>query len=168
MFGRLKDKSAEKHLRAELAKLTPASRLYLEGHGYWKTHKLGEWGPEEVADLLVDCGSKPVAVISIMACELAKARKHADHQVEGTAIENSMNSFAQRFHYLLGFKYRLFVPVLARLRCVTSTPAGSKVTTRNGQYYAHQPRSKVRFDWGTDGGQSISYVDYDEPEELYA
>jgi hypothetical protein len=167
VFGRLKDKSAEKHLRAELAKLTPASRLYLEGHGYWKTQKLGEWGAEEVADLLVECGLKQVAVISIMACEAAKAQKHTGHEVVGTAVENTLNSFAYQFHFLLAFKHQLFVPVHARLRVVTTTPAGTKVVRKNGQWCVHQPRSKVRFDWGPTGGQQISYVDYAELEEVY-
>jgi hypothetical protein len=51
-LGKLQDRSADKHLRIEIAKLTTQSRLYLEGHGTWRAQKLGDCGPEEVADLL--------------------------------------------------------------------------------------------------------------------
>src|SRR5262245_61744247 len=58
--GRAQDRQAAKHLRAELAKLTANSRLYLEGHGSWKAQRLADWGPEEVADLLADHGLREV------------------------------------------------------------------------------------------------------------
>jgi hypothetical protein len=106
-------------------------------------------------------------MISVVACELAKAQKHIYHTVSDLAVGACMNSFAQKLHYFLGFKHRIFSPVQARLRPVAVAPDRSKTTRRQGQLYWYQPRSKVRFDWGT-SGQTIAFVDYEMTEAAYA
>jgi hypothetical protein len=166
-IGKMMDRAADQRVRAEIGKLTANSRLYLEGHGYWKARTLADWGPEDLADLLADYGLREVKLISLVACELAKAQKHENHVARESAVGACMNSFAQKFHYFLGFKHRIFAPVQARLRCVLVAPDGSKTTRTDGQLYRYQARSKVRFDWGTEG-QTMAYVDYETPEAAYA
>lgn len=163
---------AEKLLRTALSKLTWKSRLYLRGHGDWKSQHLGSLNPKRVARRLSRNGLCSAPLISITGCCLAKNRKHTDHQVVDTAFANSMKSFAQQFHWFLMQDYGIGCALVARLRklSVANTQfdpmnQGMKFTSRDGKNYYHQPRSKVRFVWVSEFKQRIEYVDYAGPEE---
>jgi hypothetical protein len=101
-------------LANEINKLTAWSRLYIRGHGDYINQQLGDWGPVEAADLLVDAGLKTIKLISITGCCMAWDSGTAQHTVR---VKNSADSFASKFHRRL-HKYGIDVELVARTKAV--------------------------------------------------
>lgn len=143
----------------QMKKLTADSRLYLQGHGNWKSQKLGDWGPVESADLLVGLGMKACKMISILGCELGSDRTAPD----SVRVLNSADSFASRFHKALKDRHRIETEVYARIWPVVPVgPAAQQVLALGDEwsgkklqlvggsgdtYTHHAGNTKIRFYW---------------------
>jgi hypothetical protein len=165
--------TSSEQLRAGLQGLTNESRLYILGHGDWKSQRVGELSGRTMARLLFDHGLRNARVISVVACEAGRDKGANDHRLAETA-----DSFASHFHLALCTEFDLYIDVVARTREVTALPAGygenvgRKVTMGDDGVARHKTtNSKVRFRW--QNGQVRDIVQYqdtslyptDEPAE---
>jgi len=140
-------------LKRVLPMLTRQSRLYLVGHGDWRSQTLGELGPSITASMLAQNLPNGVGVISIVACGLG-----ADSDASNTVrVSHSINSFAGTFHGELG-RLKCYTQVYARIwNVVLDDPedddpnVGRKSVQRVGWREQHRmPNSKFRFFWNGD------------------
>jgi hypothetical protein len=138
----------------------PASRLYLRGHGDWMAQTLGGRGPDVVAGM-VAVKPFPAMLVSVTGCQCGRDRRtggRADvpddketHTAQQSRVFGSANSFASRFHYLLRHRYRIEVPVYARVYDVQVQANGEKYTVHGLDTIAtgehRRSHSKVVFVW---------------------
>lgn len=87
-------------LTERMAKMTAQSRIYLNGHGDWKSQTLGGFTPKQVAQILVSAGLTNVQTICITACGLGRERASG-------LVFTSVSSFASKFHLRLNEKHNI-------------------------------------------------------------
>ena len=84
-------------LKIAFRKLTSDSRVYLQGHGDWRSQTLSGYTGEQVAAMLVLAEMPAIWVVSVLGCSLGR-----DTGAAGDArLATSMNSFASKLHYAL-------------------------------------------------------------------
>lgn len=118
-----------------VAKLTEKSRLYLLGHGNYKS--VGGMTGVECADFLHNSGLTRVKRISVVSC----------HAGGGFFLPDTVDTFAKTLSWALGKKYNLFVEVVARAAFVGIDEMGRK-WIRQAWSLAHKPKgSKILIQW---------------------
>jgi hypothetical protein len=146
-------------LRAALGKLTRWSRVYIVGHGDWRSQCVGDYDGKLVAHLLWNCGMPQIDHITVAAC--SAARTTADDGTGSTAgsaregsVRNSSESFTANLHYYLGKSHKLKLPVYGYTFSLSTykvgdKDAGRKLTTPDSaQVGAHRlPHSKKKYYW---------------------
>lgn len=138
-----------KALGEALGELTEKSRLYIIGHGNWKTQTVGEVGPVKWADTLYLNGLEKVAVISLVSCNAGRDLGSA----ADVRINNSANSFASEFHKQLGelgLKTVVHARVYKAAVLESGADTGRKVTEQKDVQIHQRPNSKVKFWWAGD------------------
>jgi hypothetical protein len=166
------------NLAQALKRLSPKSRVYLQGHGSWMMQHLASYTADQVAGLLISCGLPAVKVISILGCQCGRDLGTSDEVRVGA----SMDSFGSKFHKALYDKGGVRVIVYARIFNVgIATPEdqpgwkvlhGRKATTAADKFVdlefsagMHRPNSKLMFVWSPDGRQLRMYA-YKKPDVL--
>ncbi len=153
-------------LRLAMANLDKGSRIYLIGHGSWKSQTVGGFSPELWANTLVDSGMpKEVAVISITACNAGRDLG-SSNEIRVTDVPNS---FASRFHAQLVARRntsRVYArSYTMRIRSGTdgSYATGQKTSSDGTAHVHHRPNSKILFYW-ENGQQHRKFVTYGQPD----
>jgi hypothetical protein len=150
---------ALRQLRAALGKLTRWSRVYIVGHGDWRSQCVGDYDGKLVAHLLWNNGLPQIDHITVVAC--SGARTTADDGTGSSAgsaregrVRNSNESFTANLHYYLGSSHKIKLVVYGYTFSVSTyklgdKDVGQKLTTPDGaQVGAHRrPHSKKKYYW---------------------
>lgn len=143
-------------------------RLYLVGHGNWRTHTLSGWSPEEVSNVVIAAGQGNVGrfkVISIVACGLG-ADRDASEEVR---MSESRDSFAVKLHTTLNEKghrttifARLWNVVVAGVRTEPWLETGRKYVVPVGASMGANSLagSKIKVFFDKSGKQQRVQVEY--------
>jgi hypothetical protein len=170
-------------LRQAVARLTPQSRLYIDGHGDWENQKIGCWDAFEVVELLVRAGlvgpEKAVKLVSITSCFMGRGPSESKH--DDVLLDLSAKCFATELHRNLKVMAAIQTVVHARTapactigprdglppemrgRKGVATANAAKTNYRWDVSQRHRPHSKKKFYWEGDK-QCCCYIDYEKKE----
>ena len=149
--------------------LTPRSRLYVVGHGNWKTKTIAGYDAKMVAMLLAKAFQlKTVSLINVASCAAGLGSKSDDST--DLALENSTASFVEELHRLLGKEYSIYTRVHGYNRILNVVERVNdhrvfKATqdSRDSEWEWRRAGSKILWYW-EGGEQKKKFVQYPELE----
>jgi Peptidase C80 family len=165
--GEVTDKGAADSLKNALAKLTGSSRLYVSGHGSWKSQMVGGVYARQVAQVLKRYGLRYVGRVSVVSCEagygpggpsdaFTSGKPRVGPDARQTAVACSAGSFGEELLVQLKEFCQIETVVYARLGNATTLASGRKEVDLAGekeQWVHHAANTKMRFYWL--GGQPV-------------
>jgi hypothetical protein len=123
-------------------------RIYVRGHGDWKSQTIGGWKASDVGDLIGACQyGGHVKTVSVTGCNLGRDKNSAD----ATRVMNSADSFGAQLHSYLWKPLKIKTVLYARVFNVSFDPDGTKFTRPEGGVRQHRrAHSKIRYCWNGD------------------
>lgn len=142
----------KKKVKFALSMLFPPIRLYIRGHGGWKSQKIGGWSAAQVAELLKKSDLPQVLTVSVTGCQLGRDMASDS---DAHRVQHSIDSFGSQLHQLIKDECGIKTNLHARIYKVgtygpkegSEAKMGRKGAFGPSGFKLKQPQSKLVFYW---------------------